>query len=147
MNEQKTKWAIRPANKDDIPFIYATWLNSYYHDSWARSVKKTIYFDNYKHVIDQLLQDSEVKVACLPENTNVILGFLVEQLNIVHYCFVKEAFRRMGVAKSLFDHEKAYITHITRSFSPILRDHEETFTYNPFILFNQGDYQWLKEKL
>ncbi len=141
MPEQK--WSIRDANEKDIPFIYATWLNSYYHDSWARSVKKTIYFDNYKHVLDTILEDkyTEVKVACLPENTNVILGFLVqEQQNIIHYCFVKEAFRRMGVAKSLFQHEKAYITHMTRSFSPILRDHEEVFTYNPFYLFNKGDF-------
>ncbi len=132
-------WNIREANPNDIPFIYATWLKSYHYDSWTKSIAKSIYFDNYKLVIDRLLEASQVLIACHPTDENVILGYLVAEPEIIHYCFVKEAFRRFGIAKDLVRAseapETAIISHRTQMALPILRTKD--FIFNPFILYSK----------
>ncbi len=130
-------WKVRKANPDDISFIYATWLKSYHYDSWTRSIAKSVYFDNYKLVIDRLLNQSEVLVACHPTDENVILGYCVFEPNLIHYMFIKEAFRRFGIATDLIKKagvkESATITHKTQMAIPILR--RKDFIFNPFILY------------
>lgn len=131
-----TKWAIRKATEQDISFIYATWLNSYRTGSQlASDTKKSIFFDNYKQVIDQILIESEVHVACLIDDLNVIIGYSVSDLGLLHYIFVKEAFREMGVAKSLYQwiESPTVFTHRTNSIEKILSKHAELI-YNPFAL-------------
>lgn len=133
-------WTIREPNKKDIAFIYATWLNSLYYDSWFKGIQKSVYFDNYKKVIDHILSYAKVSISCLKEDPNTILGYLVsEDPDVIHYLFVKEAFRRFGIAKSLFDHnfispERMLITHRTRQANQILNTKSQ-FTYNPFLLY------------
>ena len=133
------KWNIRLANPNDIPFIYATWLKSYHYDSWTKGIAKSVYFDNYKLVIDRLLGISQVLIACTVVDPEVILGYMVHEPNTLHYCFVKEPFRNFGIAKSLFTKSEleptATITHKTQSVAAIVR-HKE-FIFNPFVLYKK----------
>ena len=136
-------YQIRPANADDIPFIYASWLNSYKTDSHiGLSTTKTVFMDNYKLVIDHILAaaDSHVLVACKEDEPHVIFGYLVSQPNILHYVFVKKAFWNLGIARDLFNtaffipNEPVQVTHITRDITSL----PSNCTYNPYILFNKG---------
>jgi hypothetical protein len=84
-----------------------------------------------------------VTVACLPDNEDVILGYIVFQPNVLHYMFVKEAFRKFGIARFLYkesfgDNETITYTHKTLFVRDILSAHP-LLTYNPFKLFNTGD--------
>lgn len=138
---QDTIWTIRAPNKNDIPFIYATWLNSFYLDSWAKSITKTIFFENYKRVVDHILQSATVTIACSQEDPNVIFGYLVSEPGVAHYCFVKEAFRSFGIAKDLYNKafdsdEKIQITHRTRKLNPIFNK-KQSLIFNPLILFTK----------
>lgn len=135
-----TQWNIRPAQENDISFIYATWLKSYHYDSWTKSIAKSVYFDNYKLVLDRLLEDSKVLIACTKEDENVILGYCVSEPGIIHYVFVKEAFRMFGIATDLVGHsideQQIIISHRTQSVLPILRT-KDFITFNPFVLYNK----------
>lgn len=136
-------WTIRQANGDDISFIYATWLNSFREDSdRGYECRKSIFFAEYNLVADRILEDlnTEILVACSPENQNVIFGYLVYEPGIIHYAYVKELFRKLGIARSLFIAAETpkVITHKTRTIKPILRKHDEII-YNPFILYKKKE--------
>lgn len=134
------KWHIRDPKDSDISFIYATWLNSYHYDSWTKTIQKSIFFDNYKLVIDEILINAKIKIACLQNDYDIILGYLVyDEPNIIHYCFVKNDFRQFGVANSLMVESKKHqglltITHRTKSVADLLRA-KNNFTFNPFKLY------------
>ena len=128
-------WKIREATANDISFIYATWLNSYHYDSSAKSTQKNVFMNNYKLVIDYLLDQSTVLVACTTIDEDVILGYLVFEEDLLHYCFVKEAFRLFGIATDLLKQsglQEPIITHRTKTIIPFLKDR---FVFNPFKLY------------
>ena len=139
------QWNIRSAIPRDIPFIYETWLKSYKHDSAiGRCTRSGIFFENYRKVVDKILQDSNTDVACLPDDGDVILGYLVSEDNTLHYAFVKEAFRNIGISKSLLmrrtidgiplvPQNNFTITHKTFYMEQIVDKYKLEF--NPYVLF------------
>jgi hypothetical protein len=130
---------IRPARPLDIPFIYETWLKSYKHDSaFGKSVRSSVFFPAYGEVIDNILLSSTTIIACHPEEPDIILGYLVYSPTILHYVFVKEAFRGLGIARTLYETAQVPTTlsHRTGSVQDILARHSE-LVYNPFVLFNK----------
>jgi hypothetical protein len=140
-----SNWTIRNANGEDLAFIYATWLNSYRYDAkLSKGVRNQIYFAEYNRVIDRILtrDNTKVQVACKPDEPIVIFGFMVSQPGVYHYCFVKEAFWKQGIAHSLAEasgnlaYPNPQYTHRTSLLGPVLAAHPELI-YNPFILFKQ----------
>lgn len=139
----KQHWIIRDARPDDVNFIYATWLNSYRSDSWiGASCFKEVFFRNYSRVIDRILAHPEcsVRVAARKDDESVIFGYCVYEPEALHYVFVKECFRKWGVAKSLVEpiqKSLKYFTHRTHTATPII-GRCLGFQYNPFLLFQQA---------
>lgn len=143
----QNNYILRPAQATDIAFIYSTWLNSYRTDSdLGKSCKKSVFFNEYKEVIDNILSNSgtEILVAALPNDESVILGYLVYQATpsiCIHYCFIKESFRRFGIAKELVNSlpkQNSYvISHKTYTLNHIIQQNQ-VFTYNPFILYKKS---------
>lgn len=130
-------YKLRQAIPSDINFIYSTWLDSYRYDSTiGKSCPNSTFYPNYQQVIDNLLKDSDVLVACHDESPEVIFGYLVYDSDIIHYCFVKQAFRELGLAYAMWREAQFPLTftHKTLSLEPILIKHKE-LKYNPFLLF------------
>lgn len=143
------QWIIRECNQLDLSFIYSTWLRSYHYDSWTRQTRKSIFFDNYKRVLDLLIDTNQILVACLVNDPEVILGYIVFGQQKIHYMFVKETFRNMGIARSLyrkvFPHDiEIEITHQTKMSQRFLKD-KPNLTYNPFVLYKGVDNVTTKE--
>ena len=137
------EWKFRPPEATDLPFIYSTWANSMrYASLLGKSCRNTIFFKEYAKVIDHILSlaDTEILIACFPEQPEVIFGYLVYQDNILHYLFIKEAFTRQGIAKSLVQEaSRPFDTYSHKTFvlKHILDRHPE-LNYNPFVLYKQG---------
>jgi hypothetical protein len=137
-----TEFNIRKATGQDLPFIYSTWLNSFKHSSnIGKSCRSTIFFEEYRQIIDNILAQSEVRVACHHEVPDVIFGYAVYDPECIHYAFTKESFRKLGIAKKLLEPVMGTIT-------PAKFHTHETFTikgwplktsYNPFVLYNKGE--------
>lgn len=151
LNPQTTVWLIRPAIPSDIPFIYSTWLKSFKYDSaLGKSMRKSVFFESYREVIDNILDQSSVAVACMQDDPNVIIGYAVYEAysmfdcNILHYAFVKESFRGLKVATSLLriiDNKKpTKYTHLTSKFKLLTCNSLlfASFIYNPFLLYKDG---------
>lgn len=134
MSDFRGLYDIRDACPEDTSFIMATFLRGlYYGDSWFSMIPKDIFMANYKMVIERLLQKSVVKVACLKEDHNVILGYsiLSADYQAVHWTFVKSAWRRKGIAKSLVPQHPTYVTHLS-ALGKSLMSKLPNVTFNPF---------------
>lgn len=135
---------LRPAEPEDIPFIYATMLKSLRHDSLYALIKRSVFFEEYRNVLDCLLLKDSIVITALLEDPAVILGYLIyRRPNVVHYAFTKDAWRKMGIQNAMLTYarlNKPYIaTHYTKRTSWAFKD---MFVYNPFLLYKRGtDYE------
>lgn len=116
-----------------------------YDSQIGLSVRKSIFFEQYRQVIDHILNcdDTRTLVCCSLEDDNTLFSFLVSQSNILHFAFTKESFRRLGIAKDLYrlsfaDTTSIQFTHKTKYVTDLLRQ-KAHLIYNPFLLFKQGE--------
>lgn len=127
---------IRESVESDRPFILATWLKGLKFGSiWYKLIDDKIYYRVYHAVIETLLNKPGVvvKVACLKEDPQVILGYGVFENNKIHWVQVKKAWRNIGIARSLVPKEANVITHTTDIGISIFT--KKGWTFNPFLLF------------
>jgi hypothetical protein len=88
----------------DHNFIYNSWINSYRdYAPWAKAdvPRATIYKRLRERIDNLLLRGCELKIACDPEDTNLILGWMCAEPPVLHYIYVKEAYRHQGIALTL----------------------------------------------
>ena len=132
---------IRPGKEEDLSFIYATWLKGlYYGDSWFSRMPQKVFMDHYKHVLTQILAVSAVRVACLPDDPDTIIGYSVASRDgtVLHWCHVKAgkkdiSWRKHGVARSLIPPNPVYASHINDLGLELLSKLGNT-VFNPFSL-------------
>ena len=133
-------WIIRPPQEQDIPFVYATWLRSYHVDTdYIQMMRKSTYFENYRLVLDHILSSADTDIVCLKDTPEVILGYLISQPKTIHYIFVKDAFRHLGIAEDLIskrfpEDQEITCTHATKSILPFLK-RNTLINFNPFTLY------------
>jgi hypothetical protein len=109
-NANAPAWTIRPAQGDDLRFIFGTWLNSMwqrYHNTKS-GLSKSNFFAEYPRTIDYILDDenTRVSVASDPEEPSVIYGYIVYNYTCIFAVFVKGAFRKWGIGTSLYNYAK-----------------------------------------
>ncbi len=141
-------YIIRKALPEDISFIYSSWLKSFRYGSTANKLIRTnVFFTNYREVLDSILAKSLTLVACLPDSPEVILGYMVYEEDILHYCFIKHSFRRLGIASSLLEQtglkdSEVQVTHMTNElsgfFDTLILVKGLKLEYNPFLLYDKG---------
>jgi len=105
LHEDKLPVRIRKADEGDVSFIYSSWLKSYAAQN--KDQPKFLVYDMHREVVSMLLQDSVTIVACMNNDNSHILGWLCAQRTpkflIAHYCYIKEPFRKFGIARSMLD--------------------------------------------
>lgn len=132
---------VRTVVKEDLNFVLATWLRSYRHASqFAKKISNEIYFKWHHKVIERIIErGGNILIAHPVGEPNVILGYLCienqSMLPVVHYCYVKKTFRKMGVAKALLDGstlEGAHFTHYTTDCDWITKKFK--LVYDPYLI-------------
>jgi len=122
---------IRPAEASDAAFIFATWLRGLYHgNAFFSEIEKDAYFTNYHKVIAAILFKADVRVACLFDAPEVVLGYSVSSPTVLHWVFVKKSWRKLGIGKSLVPPTVQSVTHLTKLGSKLKPAH---WTFNPFL--------------
>lgn len=128
---------VRDYSIEDKNFICATFLRGlYYGDSWFSMIPKDVFMDNYKKVIQTLIDSPHVsvKIACLKEDPSIILGYsiLSADFQSIHWVFVKSVWRKKGIAKSLLPKYPSKVTHLTKLGSSLLPKLNGAI-FNPFF--------------
>lgn len=130
--------ATRNLRAGDEPFIYDSWLKSYYDDCIEDGfVRKKLFYKRHQPVVTKLIEKSIIRLAVESEDPDVIIGYIVyeEEPKTVHYCYVKGSFRRFGICKRLLYEtncfEGTYVTHLTRKAKPLQL--KMGFIYSPYF--------------
>ena len=140
---QNNSVRLRPIIEDDTAFIFNSWLKSYRFSHFGEKITNTIYFAEHHKVIERLIDNSKVLVACNPEEPSQVYGYIigeeVDGIFVLHFIYVKHIFRNMGVGKTLLDawghdKEKAGVyTHHTRMADKLAAKYN--FVYHPYLMF------------
>lgn len=133
---------LRAALPSDRNFILATWLRGlYYGGSFWGDIPKNIFMENYHDVLDAVLArpTTRIVVACLRSDPEVILGYSVcgGEGHVIHWLFVKTAWRKIGIARSLVPNQANFATHLTKVGQSLLSK-RPGMVFNPFILTSKG---------
>lgn len=140
---------IRPMTEADLPFILSTWLRNYRHSAtgFTQAIDKDIYYEFHHLVISRILSRSGARIllAVDRQDPKVIFGYLVweplPESDVVHYGYVKKAFRNMGVFKTLLGEakirpNKIFYTHQTELGKKLVEKEREGWEcrYHPYLI-------------
>lgn len=101
--------------------------------------------DYYHTYLEQLIgrPDVVIKVACLKEDKDVILGYSVyrnikidpdlPQVSVLEWTFIKSAWRSIGLARKLMPEYVYAYTHVTKMGASIAKEKLSGAVFNPFI--------------
>lgn len=140
MSEETFK--VRLAKEEDLNFILATWLNHYKDFSYfAKRIRRSVFFTFHHAIAERLIRKSQILIAYPDEDEDIIFGFLVYERGadpIVHFAFVKQELRRMGIATLMFkraaiDPDKCVFTHWTMTTNA-LTVRWPNAEYNPYLI-------------
>ncbi len=138
---------LRPANADDMNFVYSSWLSSVATGEKRRTPKEIVY-KNHREIMARALNKSYVLIACMHDHKDQILGWLCYEDTVLHYVYVKQTFRKHGVASMLVNHlnldEPYTVTHWSWRLWDISKTHK--LVYNPYLLMPTEHIPWLGER-
>ena len=130
---------IRAATSDDMNFIYSSWLSAI-ATSEKRRTPKDIVYKNHRPIMERALAESSVLIACMDDYKDQILGWLCYDRDILHYLYIKQPFRKHGLANMLIEHtgvkEPLTVTHWTWRLWDISKTHK--LVYNPYLLIPEA---------
>jgi hypothetical protein len=123
---------VRDLQPGDESFVYSTWLKSLYHRSKLfNEVPADVFYANYHKHVEHLLRVSTVRVACLTEDQDVILGWAAYNKNTLHYAFTKQVWRSQGIQKKILDnHVITTVSCITDMGNKIRK--AKSWEFNPW---------------
>jgi len=125
------KISIREPEETDIPFFFTTWLHGlYYGNSWFNAIDKDVFYEKYHEVLKLLLGRSSLRVACMEDEPDVILGYSVFTDTTLHWVFVKKAWRKLGIAKRLIPQDINTVSHLTKLGKALK---PKDWKFNPFL--------------
>lgn len=128
---------------EDLNFILNSWLKTYkYSGPHVRRMRDNEYYESYEPIVKQLIKRSDVFIASLREETEIIVGYLViertRQHDIIHFTLVKDLWQKMRVASYLIEaaepKSKTYFTHWTSPMQSLIN--KIGYIYNPFLIHN-----------
>ncbi len=134
MSEFQGLYNIRDYVAEDKNFILSTFLRGlYYGDSWFSQMPKDVFMHHYKLFAEKLLTISNVKVACLPDDPSVIIGYsiLSSDYQAISWVYVKKDWRTKGIARSLVPKYPTSVSHLTELGKQLLTKFNGCI-FNPF---------------
>lgn len=151
---------FRKGRESDLAFVYSSWLQSF-RDINILKVKtggeradgfpetkevstgpalyeRERYFKNQRDLVTAILKNSELTVVVNPEDPDQLYGYAVHReltpgVRVLSYLYIKHPFRRMGLAKALYQNigGAQVVTHGSPSTRKLIAT--QKLVYDPFI--------------
>jgi GNAT superfamily N-acetyltransferase len=93
--------AIRPGRPADARFVLDSWARSFRRSPFAGCVPEDLYPSVVRATATRLLATGTLEVACNPDEPDQILGWALREPGRLHYVYVKDPWRRDGIARDL----------------------------------------------
>lgn len=137
---------IRAATDADVGYVLKSWLETYRRESlWAKHMENEVFYPRHRAVVTELVEQDDTIVAVNANDPAHLLGFAcgrrVKNALVIHFVYVKFAFRNFGVGRALLStfewdgKEPVTATHWTHSVDGLSRT--KPILYNPYLLFDK----------
>lgn len=136
---------LRPYKESDLNFVRNSWAKSYYKGAeYVDFLSPNEFNERHRPIREDLLNrsNSAIVIACSSQDEDLILGWILVEKppkgTILHYLYVKEAFKKEGISDALLEVLKEapiMITHMTDRASKIVKANADRFK----------DYVWAKD--
>lgn len=129
---------VRMAVKEDLPFIYSTWLKSYrYGSQFAKKLTNKVYYEWHHKLIERLFaRGANCFVVVDSSDISVLYGYVVIEGPVMHFSYIKKPFRNLGLFNKLIETsgiKSGPFTHYTEFCDEYLKKHEG-WEYNPYLV-------------
>lgn len=98
---------IRPAVSTDVAYLIRTYLANWQDSPTVRRVDRDTFYVEERRVFERLLNEATVLVATSRNDLDYVLGFLLGEASdvgpVLHWCYVRHAVRRLGIARALVE--------------------------------------------
>ena len=115
----------RTAKAEDIPFIFSTWLRVLRYGNKAfKAIPSREYYTEMHKAIEIVLKGAEtvVNVACLRNDPDTILGYSVTGPLMLHWVFVKKAWRGIRIGSDLVPSNIVMVTNTTEAVNKFVEE-------------------------
>jgi hypothetical protein len=130
---------VRAFEAGDKSFIYDSWLKSFRNTSpFAKSIRDDVYYlgEASKITAMSMRPKSNVMIATFPDEPGVILGFIAFEPETIHYCYVRDVWRKNGIARMLFEasglSRMSAFTHWTDPCASFVARKDMELKYDPY---------------
>lgn len=131
---------LRLATPSDLRFVKHSWFQSYRKGGRAPDVAFPVLQAGLGALIDRLVSEASVFVAAATEVPDEICGWSCRRTGTLHYVYVKQAYRHLGIGRQL-------CAEIAQIAGPVVWHTFETRAgtqfaqkigtkFNPFLLFD-----------
>ncbi len=134
-------FSIRSYKPDtDKFFILSSWLRSYRKSDAVKGINNTVFYGQHHQLVETLLSSERVGILYNEEEPDQIIGWICvdNTPGVLHYVYVKNVFRRNGLANDLIasacPHVQQY-THLTPVVDKLTR--LKLAVYNPYLLWRR----------
>lgn len=131
----EVKVVIRLVQINDKAFIFSSYLHgNYYGHKYFNQMDKEVYFESAAQFLKDILlrSDTQIDVATLEDDFDHILGFIIYQGKNILWVYVKNDYRKSGIARMLYENKGfTTITNATKSGAAIAK--KLGLIFNPFV--------------
>jgi hypothetical protein len=133
MNDEKSELLVyRPFRDSDMPFVMDSWLKTLrVNNDFFRQIDINVYKQVYPQIIQELVHNCITTMAALKEDDDVLIGYACYTPTTLHWTFVKNQWRGLGIMKDLVPKHITFVSHLTRLFKPIMNKYN--WRLNPFL--------------
>lgn len=92
------------AHAHDAGFVFSTWPKGAYYAAADKIHKsKRVWFNEMYDYVQLALETGRVLIACHDDTPNVIVGYAVQLDDTLEWVYVKEDYRKQGIATMLYN--------------------------------------------
>lgn len=132
---------IRELRPNDMSFVLSSWIKSFYAGGTGYKEARSVFHKGMESIIRRNISAKNfiVLIACLEEDEDAIFGYAAFGLDYtLHYVFVKDIYRKVGIAKRLLRHmlkdkKEITVSHWTQDMKIIKKMYN--VTYNRFKFY------------
>lgn len=126
----------RNATEDDLRFVKDSWFESFRRGGFAPEVGYDLFAPGQRNLIELVTKfpNSDIKIAYPVHEPTEILGWVCWTKETIHFVYVKNGYRKLGIASGLLDLHKSarYFSHPTRAGVQLAKKRQ--LRYNPYSL-------------
>lgn len=128
-----SKIIVRDFNPtSDSGFIYSSFPKGVYHANLNPiKTNKSQWFQAFHANMNENLNKQIISIACMNDSPDTILGYLIINGECLEWIYVKELFRKQGIATLLLKNKKLKTINkdnLTKVGSIIMENHKDLIT-------------------